>query len=148
MCTVERAIEISVEAHRNQSDKSGESYVLHPLKLMLEMDTETEMKVAVLHDVAEDSPWTLEDLRDDGFSTEVVEAVKHLTKAKYLRDDELGVDVEDYGEFIDRVKENETARKVKLADIEHNMDLTRLNELGEEDVERLERYHEAWKELR
>lgn len=147
MCTVERAIEISVEAHRNQSDKSGESYVLHPLKLMLEMDTETEMKVAVLHDVAEDSPWTLEDLRDDGFSTEVVEAVKHLTKAKYLRDDELGVDVEDYGEFIDRVKENETARKVKLADIEHNMDLTRLDELGEEDVERLERYHEAWKEL-
>lgn len=148
MCTVERAIEISVEAHRNQSDKSGESYVLHPLKLMLEMDTETEMKVAVLHDVAEDSPWTLEDLRDDGFSTEVVEAVKHLTKAKYLRDDELGVDVEDYGEFIDRVKENETARKVKLADIEHNMDLTRLDELGEEDVERLESYHEAWKELR
>jgi len=82
-----------------------------------------------------------------GFSEEVVEAVKHLTKAKYLRSRELDIDEEDYEEFVDRAKENSISRNVKLADLEHNMDMTRLDELTEDDLSRLERYYASWDKL-
>jgi (p)ppGpp synthase/HD superfamily hydrolase len=147
MSTLERAVEIATEAHRGQTDKSGEPYILHPLELLSRMENDTERKAAVLHDVVEDSDWTLNDLRCEGFSEEMVDAVEHLTKAKYLDDDELETVEKDYDEFIERVKKNEIARKVKQADIEHNMDLTRLDDPTQEDLERLMRYHRSWKKL-
>lgn len=147
MSTLERAVEIATEAHRGQTDKSGEPYILHPLELLSRMENDTERKAAVLHDVVEDSDWTLNDLRCEGFSEEMVDAVEHLTKAKYLADYELETVEKDYDEFIERVKKNEIARKVKQADIEHNMDLTRLEDLTQEDLERLMRYHRSWKKL-
>ena len=147
MSTLERATEIAVDAHRDQSDKSGNPYILHPLKVLQRMETEAEKKVAVLHDAVEDSENTLADLRDEGFSEEIVEAIKHLTKAKHLEDRELEVDSESYEEFIERVNENELARKVKIADLEHNMDVTRLQNLTEDDTKRLGKYHSSWKKL-
>ena len=147
MSTLERAVEIATEAHRGQTDKSGEPYILHPLELLSRMENDTERKAAVLHDVVEDSDWTLKDLRCEGFSEEMVDAVEHLTKAKYLDDDELETVEKDYDEFIERVKKNEIARNVKQADIEHNMDLTRLDDPTQEDLERLMRYHRSWKKL-
>jgi len=148
MPEVEKAVEIAAVAHRGQTDKSGSPYILHPIELVLKMETEAEMKAAALHDVVEDSDWTLEKLRKEEFSEEVVEAVKHLTKAKHLRDRELETYDEDYDEFIDRAKENDIARKVKVADLEHNMDMTRLDELTESDLSRLERYYASWDKLR
>jgi (p)ppGpp synthase/HD superfamily hydrolase len=148
MSTVKQAIEVAMDAHRNQEDKSEEAYILHPLSLMQQMETEAEKEVAILHDVVEDSEKTLEDLRKKGFSKKVVEAVKHLTKAERLKDRELGTNDESYEEFIDRVDENELARKIKVADLEHNMDLTRLKKLTDSDLERIEKYHRSWKELK
>jgi len=148
MPEVEKAVEIAAKAHQGQTDKSGSPYILHPIKLVLQMETEAEMKAAALHDVVEDSDCTLEELREEeGFSEEVVEAVKHLTKAKYLRSRELDIDEEDYEEFVDRAKENSISRNVKLADLEHNMDMTRLDELTEDDLSRLERYYASWDKL-
>ena len=77
--TLEDAISIAAEAHRGQRDKAGAPYLLHPLRLMLRMDSEAAMMAAVLHDVVEDSDWTLERLRERGFSEEVVGAVACLT---------------------------------------------------------------------
>ena len=135
---IEDTVQIAAEAHRGQTDKAGNPYILHPLKLMLEMDTEAEMKVALLHDVVEDSSYTANCLRETGFSDEVIDAVEHLTKR----------DGESYDEFVNRASKNEIAEKVKRADIEHNMDITRLGEVTKKDFDRLEKYHRAWKNLR
>lgn len=147
MASIGKAIEIAQKAHKGQKDKSDTPYIIHPIKLVSDMGNDTEKKVAALHDVVEDSDNTLADLRDKGFSEEVVEATKHLTKDRHLEDRELGTNDESYDEFIDRVSENGLARKVKIADLEHNMDITRLEELTEDDIERLEKYHNSWKKL-
>ena len=135
--TVEDAIEIAVEAHRGQTDKAGQPYVLHPLRLMAQMRTPVEQIAAVLHDVVEDSDWTLDRLRERGFSDEVVTAIGCLTR----RDGEL------YEAFIERAAAHPLARRVKLADVEDNLDVRRLAELTERDRERLDRYRRAWLRL-
>lgn len=135
--TVEDAIEIAVAAHRGQTDKAGQPYVLHPLRLMAQMHTEAEQIAAVLHDVVEDSNWTFEQLRARGFSDEVVTALDCLTR----RDGEL------YETFIERAAAHPVARRVKLADVEDNLDVRRLAELTERDRERLDRYRRAWLRL-
>ena len=136
--TLEDAISIAAEAHRGQRDKAGAAYLLHPLRLMLRMDSEAAMMVAVLHDVVEDSDWTLERLRERGFSEEVVEAVACLTHR----------DGESYEEFVERLKPNPLARRVKIADLEDNMNVLRIGQLGPKDLQRLEKYHRAWRALR
>jgi len=105
---------------------------------MMKMESEAEMIIAVLHDVVEDSHWTIEDLRKEGFPEEVLHAVDRLTRREG----------EDYFDFIKRVKGNSLARKIKLADLEDNMDIRRLKELNPKDFELLSKYHKAWKELR
>ena len=100
--TLEDAISIAAQAHRGQRDKAGAVYLLHPLRLMLRMDSEAAMMAAVLHDVVEDSEWTLKGLRGRGFSEEVVEAVACLTHKEG----------ESYEEFVERLKENPLARRV------------------------------------
>jgi (p)ppGpp synthase/HD superfamily hydrolase len=137
MPTLEDAILLAVQAHRGQKDKNGTPYVLHPLRMMLRLMTDAERMVAVLHDVVEDTPHTLEDLRRAGYPEEVVQAVDCLTRR----------DTETYDEFIERLKPNPLAYKVKIADLEDNMDVRRISEIKESDFERLRRYRKAWAEL-
>ena len=137
MADIEEAIRIAVEAHRGQKDRAGAPYVLHPLRMMFRMQTEAERMAAVLHDVVEDTPWTLDDLRGRGFPDEVVEAVDHLTRREG----------ESYEEFVRRAGAHPIARRVKIADLEDNMDVRRTGTVSERDVERLTRYVRAWKSL-
>lgn len=138
MSTIERAIEIALLAHKGQKDKSGVEYILHPLRVMERGETEVEKICGVLHDVVEDIIWTIEDLINEGFSEEVISVIKCLTKE---------TDNEDYDEFIERVAKDPIAVKVKLNDLLDNMDITRLNELSEQDLRRLNKYLRAYKKL-
>lgn len=133
MTTLERAIAIAAMAHEGQFDKAGMPYVLHPLRMMLSVDTLEARMAAVLHDVVEDAAVTLEQLRAEGFPETVIEAVQALTKR----------DGEDYDEFIRRVAPNPIARKVKLADLRDNSDLSRIAEPTNRDRERIEKYQRA-----
>ena len=135
---LEKAIHLAVEAHSGQRDKAGDPYILHPLRMMLTLDTPAEKMVAVLHDVVEDTPWTLDGLRSQGFSEEIVEAVACLTKQ----------DGESYEDFIERAAGHSIARRVKLADLEDNMDVRRLDTVTNEDQERFARYLKAWRRLK
>lgn len=138
MSTIERAIEIALLAHKGQKDKSGVEYILHPLRVMERGKTEVEKICGVLHDVVEDSDWTIEDLINEGFSEEVISVIKCLTKE---------TENENYDEFIERVAKDPIAVKVKLNDLLDNMDITRLNELSEQDLRRLNKYLKAYKKL-
>ena len=133
--TLERAIAIAAEAHAGQKDRAGAPYILHPIRLMIQMDSENAMMAAVLHDVVENSVWTLDDLRKEGFSSEVLNAVDCLTH----RDKEG----EDYWDYIQRAKSDPIAIKVKLADLEDNLNPDRLNEVTEKDEKRFDRYRKA-----
>jgi (p)ppGpp synthase/HD superfamily hydrolase len=134
MTLVERAIQIALHAHTGQPGKDGSPYVLHPLRLMSKMETDEERMVAVLHDVVEDSDFTLSDLREAGFPPRVLEAVELLTHDKETP----------YEEYVQRIKPHPLARKVKLADLEDNSNLRRLAKLEEKDLERVKKYHRAW----
>lgn len=101
MSALEKAIAIAVRAHEGQKDKAGAPYVLHPIRLMVRMDSELEMTAAVLHDVVEDSAWTLELLRAEGFSEEVLEVVDHLTRREG----------ESYDDYVARAGSHPVARK-------------------------------------
>lgn len=133
MATLARAIAIAAQAHQEQHDKAGAPYILHPLRMMAQLHGEAERTVAVLHDLIEDTDWTLDQLRAEGFSDDVLAAIDCLTK----RDDES------YEAFIERASYNELARQVKLADLEDNMDLRRIAEVTDQDLERLRKYHRA-----
>jgi (p)ppGpp synthase/HD superfamily hydrolase len=133
MNLIEKSLHIAVRQHAGQPDKGGATYVLHPLRLMHKLTTDQEMAVALLHDVVEDTPCSLEDLRNEGIPQEVVDAIDCLTKRKG----------EDSEKSIDRVAANPLARRVKIADLEDNMDIRRLPELSDKDCERLKRYHKA-----
>jgi (p)ppGpp synthase/HD superfamily hydrolase len=134
---IEEAIRIAVEAHRGQKDRGGAPYILHPLRVMFRVQTEAERMAAVLHDVVEDSAWTLDDLRARGFSGEVLAAVDALTKREG----------EDYEAFVARAAAHPVARRVKIADLEDNMDVRRTGFVSERDTERLNRYLRAWRLL-
>ncbi|MFY0573505.1 HD domain-containing protein [Cystobacter fuscus] len=138
MPTLEDALELAVRAHRGQLDKAGQPYILHPLRVMARLDTETERVVALLHDVVEDTPYTLERLRELGYGEDVLGALERLTKAEG----------EDYAAFIERVRPHPLARRVKLADLEDNMDVRRLPAVTAKDAERLARYRAAWARLK
>jgi (p)ppGpp synthase/HD superfamily hydrolase len=133
MSSLERAIVIAAEAHAGQRDKVGETYILHPLRVMLAVRTPEERMAAVLHDVVEDTPWTLDALRAEGFSAEVVEAVDAVTRREG----------EDYFDFVARAGTNRVARPVKVADLRDNLDLSRIAAPTERDHERCERYRKA-----
>ncbi|MCL4534637.1 MAG: GTP pyrophosphokinase [Bacteroidetes bacterium] len=134
MPTLADAIILAVNAHRYQVDKAGQPYYLHTLRVMTKARTETEQVVAVLHDLIEDTAYTPDDLRSIGCSDEILGGLDCLTHRKG----------ESYDQFIERIKPNPIARRVKLADLEDNMDLTRLTELRDEDLHRYQRYVKAW----
>src|SRR5881394_2515636 len=127
---LEKAISIAVEAHRGQKDKNGKPYILHPISVMGKVKTETEKIVAILHDVVEDTDWTFDDLKKEGFSPEILQALDCVTKR----------DGEPYEKFVKRSGSNPIARRVKLADLEDNMDVRRMPAITEKDLERLAKY--------
>ena len=133
MSTLERAIEIAARAHAGQTDKGGNPYILHPLRLMLAVGTPHARMAAVLHDVVEDSPLTLADLREECFPREVVDAVDALTKR----------DGEDRLQAAARAARHPVARAVKLADVRDNLDLSRIGEPTAKDLARLEQYRQV-----
>lgn len=138
MSTLERAIEIATEAHRGQFDKVGNDYIQHPLRVMAAGKTTNEKIVGVLHDVVEDTNWTFERLATEGFSSEVIEALRCVTKLS---------EGEPYDKFIARVKTNKLAVAVKLNDLTDNMDIRRLPYISDKDVKRLKKYLKAYKQL-
>ena len=127
------ALDICYAAHKDQLDKGGRPYVFHPYRVAEQMHTENEVTVALLHDVVEDSNITIEDLRVKKFPLEVIFAVGVLTR-------EQGTP---YFEYIAKVRKNELARKVKIADLQDNIDLSRLNAPTENDKKRAEKYRRA-----
>ncbi|ANF96092.1 HD domain-containing protein [Paenibacillus bovis] len=137
MSNLERAIILATRAHAGQIDRSGQPYILHPLRVMLKMSSEEARIVAVLHDVLEDTDVTAHDLAAEGFSEEIVEAVQAMSRQED----------EDYEDFVLRAKQNSLARTVKMADIEDNMDPSRNVEPSEKDMERLSKYGKALDEL-
>ena len=138
MPTIEDAILWATEVHRGQVDKSGNPYILHPIRVMMRMTSPEARIVAILHDTIEDSDHTLDDLRELGYDETIIAAVDAISR----REDES------YEEFIQRLKPNPLARRVKLGDLLDNMDLRRANPVvAEKDAERLARYQRAWIEL-
>jgi (p)ppGpp synthase/HD superfamily hydrolase len=134
---LEKAILCAVKAHAGQKDKAGAPYILHPLRIMMKMDSQAGMIAAMLHDVVEDSSVTLSDLRAEGFSEEVIAAVDHLTRREG----------EAYEIFINRLRHNPLAVKVKLADLEDNMDIRRIENVTGRDIERIQKYQAAREKL-
>jgi (p)ppGpp synthase/HD superfamily hydrolase len=130
MATLERAIEIAAAAHAGASDKAGYPYILHPLRVLLAVESIQERIAAALHDVVEDTAWTIEQLRAEGFSGEVIDAVEALTK----RPGESRLDA------ARRAAANSIALRVKLADVADNMDLGRIASPSERDQARLVEY--------
>jgi hypothetical protein len=140
MATLQKAIEIAVAAHAAQLNKAGQPYVLHPLRVMLSLNTEEERIVGVLHDVVEDTATTMEDLRQAGFSIRVLTALALVTHQK-------GVP---YAEYIARCADNPIAKAVKLADLRDNAGLDRIlcrAELLTRDLRRIHRYVLSYKFL-
>lgn len=127
------ALSIAKKAHKGQYDKAGVDYIEHPLFVASLVDTQEEKAVALLHDVLEDSPYTAEELILAGLPETVVSAVQILTKKKG----------QDYQQYLELVKSSPIARRVKLADLKHNSDLSRLATVTEKDLERLEKYKKA-----
>ncbi len=138
MSTLARAIAIAAVAHQEQFDKAGAPYILHPLRMMQQMDTDEEKIVAILHDVVEDTDWTPELLREEGFSETVLAALERVTAR----------DGETYEAFIARALPDPISRKVKLADLQDNMDTRRIRNLTDKDMERVRKYHQAYWRLR
>lgn len=128
-----KAMKLCFEAHKEQTDKSGMPYVFHPFHLAEQMETEETTIVALLHDVVEDTDYTLKDLTDMGFGESVIEALSLLT-----HDDEV-----EYMDYVRAIKENPIATSVKLADLRHNSDLSRMDEITEKVLERREKYLKA-----
>lgn len=133
MHIIDSALALACRVHAGQVDKSGEAYILHPLRLMMQFDHHDEQLVALLHDVVEDGDVTQGDLRAIGLPDNVVTAIDCLSKRQG----------ETYDAFIERIGPNALARKVKIADIRDNLNLTRLPELHEQDLERAAKYHRA-----
>ena len=128
-----KALKLCFEAHRDQVDKSGMPYVFHPFHLAEQMTDEATTVTALLHDVVEDTDFTLSDLRAMGFPAAAVDAVAMMThdpKVPYL-------------EYVAKIRTNPVARAVKLADLRHNSDLSRLDTVDEKALERVEKYKKA-----
>ncbi|HVF25240.1 MAG TPA: hypothetical protein VNA23_05080 [Anaerolineales bacterium] len=137
MQLIEKSLYIALRAYAGKTDKAGREYIHHPLRVMAKMKTDLEMSVALLHDVIEDSDITAKQLLAEGIPAKVVEAVICLSRNEN----------EDYQDFVGRTKKNELAAKIKIADIEDNIDVLRLASLDEYDLTRIKKYHSAWQFL-
>ena len=127
------ALQLCFEAHRDQIDKSGMPYVFHPFHLAEQMTDEKTTVVALLHDVIEDTEYTIDDLKNMGFSEDILSAIALMT-----HDDSVP-----YMEYVAQIKADPIAKAVKLADLRHNSDLSRLDKVTSYDLERAEKYKKA-----
>lgn len=135
---LELALRVALDAHAGQVDHGGRPYILHVLTVVLGSQPDEEaMTVAALHDVVEDTSVTLDDLRAHGFGERILAAVDAMTR----RDGEV------YADYIERVAGDALARRVKKADLEHNMDVRRLPEVEQDDLAHLQRYRRAWERV-
>lgn len=130
---LKKALDICLNKHSGQVDKSGKEYFIHPVTVALLCDTTKEKIVALLHDVIEDTDYTFTDLKNDGFSQEIIDAIRAVTK-----NDDIT-----YQEYISNIKNNPIARKVKLNDLKHNSDLSRLENPTDQDLKRTKKYLES-----
>ena len=128
-----KALKLCFEAHKEQTDKSGMPYVFHPFHLAEQMETEETTVVALLHDLVEDTNYTIEDLTAMGFGKSITDAIALMTHAE-------GVN---YMDYVRAIKENPIAKAVKLADLKHNSDLSRLDIIDEKALRRKEKYQKA-----
>lgn len=128
-----KALKLCFEAHKNQVDKSGMPYVFHPFHLAEQMMDENTTVVALLHDVIEDTDYTIDDLKNTGFNEAVLEAISLMTHSKDVP----------YMDYVTEIKKNPIAKAVKLADLKHNSDLTRLDIVDEKTIKRAEKYKSA-----
>jgi hypothetical protein len=133
LSTLEHAIALAAKAHEGQKDKAGEPYILHPLRMMLKLNTVEERIAAVLHDIVEDCGWSFDRIRAEGFSERVIGAVEAVTKRPG----------EDYDDFVMRTAAHPIGRSVKLADLEDNSDPSRIKNPTQRDVDRIEKYRRA-----
>ena len=124
--------------HRGQKDKSGEDYILHPMAVSLMCHSDSARRVALLHDILEDTDTCIFELMALGLTEDEVKAVVLLTKPAK----------EDYMHYIRRVAKDPIAREVKMRDLQHNMDLSRLETVTEKDIRRTERYKQAYEYLK
>lgn len=128
-----KALRLCFEAHKDQVDKSGMPYVFHPYHLAEQMKDEKSVIVALLHDIVEDTCYTFDDLKKVGFDNEIIEALMLMT-----HDSDVP-----YMTYVAAIKQNPIARAVKLADLQHNSDLSRLDNIDEKALKRKEKYTEA-----
>ena len=134
---LERAIKLAVKAHKGQVDRFGQPYILHPLRMMLSVKKNSEKIVALLHDTVEKTTTTYDDLREKGFSGDVIEAVNSLTRRKG----------EDYDAYISRVSKNSIAVIVKIADLNDHLTESKKRYMNRIDMERIRKYKKAKQRL-
>ncbi|WP_416397511.1 GTP pyrophosphokinase [Allohahella sp. A8] len=137
MTNLDKAIAIATRAHAGQTDKGGNPYILHALRVMMQFEYHDEMIVAVLHDVVEDTGLTAADLEKYGFSEDIIATIDCLSRQRG----------ESYDSFLARIAQDDLARRVKIADIKDNLNLTRLDQLTNRDMARAKKYHKALKVL-
>ena len=132
-----KAVTLAYRAHAGQTDRAGWPYILHPVHIAEQMITEDTCVVALLHDVLEDTDVTLEDMRKEGFTEQQLEAVQLMTHSKNVP----------YMDYVKKLSGNAVARAVKIGDLKHNMDRSRLSEYTEKDEQRYRKYKEALEQL-
>lgn len=130
---LQNALRIAVKAHEGQVDRAGKAYIYHPLAVAMKTSTFDEFVTALLHDVLEDSDYTAADLRAEGIPGHIVDALLLLTHEKG----------KPYMEYVAQLKGNPLARAVKIADLTHNSDMSRLAFITDKDLERAKKYRQA-----
>ena len=131
---LKKALDIAINAHKDQTDKAGKPYIFHPIRVSERCNMFEEKIVALLHDVIEDTEITPTTLLSEGFPEHIVESILSVTKQKN----------ESYDDFVKRCSANSIGKIVKIHDLEDNMDITRLKELTENDLQRLNKYLKAY----
>ncbi|MCB9235242.1 MAG: phosphohydrolase [Bacteroidia bacterium] len=134
---LENAIRIAAEAHAHQTDKYGQPYITHVLRVGMAGKNLEEKIVGVLHDLLEDTPWTADDLRNEGFAENLIEAILTLTKPHGA----------DYMEYVAKAAANPLAKAVKMNDLQDNLNLKRVDQVTEKDIPRINKYLKAWRYL-
>lgn len=135
---LEKALLIATKAHAGQTDKAGVPYVFHPIRVSCKCVTNEEKIVALLHDTIEDTHITTDFLLSEGFPCKIIDAILSVTRNKN----------ESYSDFIKRCRKNTIGKQVKIHDLEDNMDISRLPQVTEKDLARLNKYIEAYKYLK
>ncbi|MCR5104852.1 MAG: GTP pyrophosphokinase [Eubacterium sp.] len=142
------AMKVAYKAHNEQKDREGIPYIFHPAHLAEQMDDEDSCVVALLHDVVEDSDMTLDELKALGFTRRQLEAVELLTHERIDPSLPEAERTEIYLDYIREIKKNELARKIKIADLSHNSDRTRIANPSKMDEARFKKYEKALEILR